>query len=124
MGAAASDPGSQGKWAEQVARDHLEAYGLETLELNFRSRHGEIDLVMRDNAALVFVEVRFRKTGHFGTGAESITSEKRRRLIATALQYLQHIAANETQACRFDVISISGSDGNLLVDWIKDAFEA
>ena len=58
--------GDDGRSAEALAADHLRANGLAIVGRNVRSRHGEIDLVARDGATLVFVEVRLRRSGSHG----------------------------------------------------------
>jgi putative endonuclease len=58
---------------------------------NFVCRGGEIDLVMRDmgdDRALVFVEVRARRSRQFTAAATSISARKRQRLIHAAQCYL------------------------------------
>ena len=118
------DSASRGKWAESVAQSYLRAKGFETLNENYRCRHGELDLVMRDGSTIVFVEVRYRKSSRYGSSAESITTAKQQRLIATARHYLQHTQLREGIPCRFDVVAISNDPKNFEIDWIKDAFEA
>ena len=78
-----------GALGEQAARGHLERAGFSVLDTNYRCPHGEIDIVARDGDAVVFVEVRTRRGGSFGTPEESITAGKARRLIAAAQTYLQ-----------------------------------
>ena len=75
--------------AEANAQHYLQQQGLIAIESNFHSRYGEIDLVMRDRQYLVFVEVRYRKHGRFGSGADTITPHKQRKIILTANHYLQ-----------------------------------
>ena len=122
----ARSPGSAslGKWAESIAQDHLRENGLETLAVNYRCRHGELDLVMLDDSTIVFVEVRYRKSSSYGSGTESVTTAKQQRLIATANHYLQHTGSSENVACRFDVVAISDIRKCPDIDWIKDAFDA
>ena len=115
---------SLGKWAERLAQDHLRANGLEALSVNYRCRHGEIDLIMRDGSTIVFVEVRFRKSSGYGSGAETVTAAKQVRLIATANHYLQHTECAMGAPCRFDVVAVSDSTQRPDIDWIKDAFES
>lgn len=106
--------------AEQLACQHLQAHGLLLRDRNYHCPAGEIDLIMQDADSLVFVEVRFRKNSHFGNGAESITRQKRRKIIATASHYLQH--SRSRHACRFDVVSISGGRKQPDIEWIRNAF--
>jgi len=114
-------------WEDQ-AESFLLKNGLKTLKRNYRCRMGEIDLVMRDRDCLVFAEVRFRKSGTYGTGADSITYAKRQKLIRAAAYFLRTEGISSHQACRFDVLSIgqaSNSDkSNFKIDWIRNAFQA
>ena len=78
-----------GALGEGAARGYLERTGFAVLDTNYRCPHGEVDIVARDGDAVVFVEVRTRRGGSFGTPEESVTAGKARRLIATAQSYLQ-----------------------------------
>lgn len=113
--------GPSGAEAEELACAWLQARGLRLRERNYRSRRGEIDLIMQDGDQLVFVEVRYRRNNRYGSAAESVTTAKQARLISAASQYLQN--QNGTLACRFDVLALSGLKGER-VDWIRDAFQA
>ncbi|HEY0269216.1 MAG TPA: YraN family protein, partial [Methyloradius sp.] len=93
-----------GNQAEKIAADYLLQQGLKLLETNYRCRFGEIDLVMRDNKTLVFVEVRLRSNSMFGGAAYSINASKQKKLIITAEHYLQQHNAAAKMACRFDAI--------------------
>jgi putative endonuclease len=113
-------PFRKGKSAEEQARRYLQDQGMQWLDSNFRSKRGEIDLIMRDRETLVFVEVRYRKTDDFGSAAESVNRDKQTKLIAAAQRYLQETHAD--LPCRFDVVGITGRH-NPRVVWIKDAFQ-
>ncbi len=110
--------GSQGVQAEQRAAQYLQQLGLKQVAQNYRGRFGEIDLIMRDGATLVFVEVRLRRNADFGGAAASIDARKQRRIVRTAQQYLAGLA--QTPPCRFDAVLMD--DGG--VQWLKNAFEA
>lgn len=112
-----------GQIAEQTALAFLKSKGLELLVQNYRFKTGEIDIIMRDQDTLVFVEVRYRKSNRHGSGAESVTFSKRKRIINTAKHYLLTKKYTD-KLCRFDVISASGQthDG-MKLDWIKNAFD-
>ncbi len=117
----ASDPAhTDGDAAEQRALEHLSACGLRLIERNYRSRWGEIDLVMDDGATIVFVEVRYRRHRHFGGALGSIDERKRRRIVHTAQDFLARRRLGDRTA-RFDVVSVAASDR---VDWVAGAFEA
>lgn len=113
--------GDDGRSAEALAADFLRGRGLAIVERNLRSRHGEIDLVARDGATIVFVEVRLRRPGRHGGAAESITAAKRSRLVAAAREYLARLP--RLPACRFDVILLDALDPSR-VEWLKDAIDA
>ncbi len=110
---------AQGSAAEERALRHLQTHGLVLVERNFRVSGGEIDLVMRQQQTLVFVEVRFRSRGDYGSPQETVTPTKQRRLITAAASYLQR--RNLDLACRFDVVAVSGPQQER-IEWIQDAF--
>lgn len=109
-----------GAAAEKHAEKYLQAQGMKLVSRNYRARCGEIDLIMRDQKNLVFVEVRQRKNTDFGTALDSIISSKRKKLLKTACYYLIQKNIYEKISCRFDVIAI-GKDFSDTV-WIKNAF--
>lgn len=109
---------NKGAEAERLAEEYLAARGLRLLQRNFRCRGGEIDLVMQDGAALVFVEVRSRRSADFGGAAASITAAKRARIILAARHYLAGLGAPPT--CRFDAVLFQAGR----VEWLKGAFDA
>jgi putative endonuclease len=115
---------ARGAWAEQAALDFLTARGLQALARNFRCVHGEIDLVLREGAALVLAEVRYRSRGDFGTALESVTATKRQRVMRTAQHFLLRHPELRRLACRFDVLGVTGPQGSPAIEWIKDAFRA
>jgi len=115
---------SQGGQWEKVAESFLHKRGLKTLERNYYSRFGEIDLIMMDRQTLVFAEVRYRRDSAHGSGAESVTFTKQKRITRVAQRYLQQHRHHASLACRFDVISIGNEDGRVLLNWIRNAFDA
>lgn len=112
---------SKGAQAEQWAAQYLQRQGLKLVAQNYRSRFGEIDLVMQDGATLVFIEVRLRRNADFGGAAASIDSHKQQRLIRTAQHYLAGLA--HLPPCRFDAVLMDDAQGNNL-HWLKNAFDA
>lgn len=113
----------RGSRAEQLARRFLEQHGLRFKQANFRCKRGEIDLIMQDGETLVFVEVRYRSNSRFGSAAESVDHHKQRKLVTTALFYLQSKPELAQQASRFDVIAISGDNGSPQIDWHSNAIQ-
>ena len=107
--------------AEEVAERFLVRRGLEVIARNYRTRLGEIDLVARDGATLVFVEVRMRSASgaRFGGAAASVDFRKRSRIASAARQFLARLA--HEPACRFDVVTL---DGDGAIEWHRAAFES
>ena len=111
---------ARGRRAEDAAARHLAGLGLRIVARNHRCRGGEIDLVCRDGATLVFVEVRQRQRSDFGGAAASITVAKQRRIALAAQHYLAAQQLHDAP-CRFDCVLI---DGDARPDWLRDAFQA
>lgn len=109
----------KGDSAEQLALAYLRQQGLTLVCSNFRCKLGELDLVMKDGAALVIVEVRFRKSEQFGGALASITRQKQARIVA-ATQHYVIINNLSHSAIRFDVVAIAGDNR---INWIKNAFQ-
>jgi putative endonuclease len=107
----------RGKSAEDQAHDYLIKQGLKPVCRNYRCKQGELDLVMRDQQALVIVEVRYRKSAIYGSALESVTASKQAKVIAATHHYL----AKQSLDCplRFDVIAICGTGE---INWVKNAF--
>ncbi|MBT4837447.1 MAG: YraN family protein [Methylococcales bacterium] len=113
-----------GQHYEQEACQFLKNKGFKLITQNFQCKSGEIDLIMEDSEMLVFVEVRYRKTQNYGGGTHSISASKQKKIIQTALLYLQQHNKYEEQACRFDVISICQQNNQSDITWIPSAFTA
>ncbi len=112
---------SVGAQAEQLAARFLQQRGLSLVQQNYRCRHGEIDLIMRDGSTLVFVEVRLRSHRDFGGAAASITATKQAKLVHTAQHYLTTL--RHTPPCRFDAVLLQSLE-HADPEWLKDAFAA
>ncbi|MBE9515663.1 MAG: YraN family protein [Proteobacteria bacterium] len=111
-----------GARAERSASLYLQKQGLTETDRNCRSPYGEIDLIMRDQQTVVFVEVRYRKSGCFGLAQETIGRGKQQRIIRTAQWYLQQNRKLSDQPCRFDIVAITGTGKEKHIDWISNAF--
>jgi len=96
-----------GKLGEDLACRELQRRGYAILARRHRSRFGEIDIVCRDGEAVVFVEVKARRSAQRGTAAEAVVPWKRRRIAAMALDYLAWTGQLDRPA-RFDVVAIDG----------------
>ena len=109
---------TKGVDSEAMAAAFLQGRGLEILVRNYRCRLGEIDLVARDGATTVFVEVRRRASSAFGGAAASITQSKRAKLVRAARHYLSGF--RDVPQCRFDALLIEGEPPR--IEWIRNAF--
>ncbi|MBD3653991.1 YraN family protein [Kangiella sp.] len=114
----------RGDKVELFAESHLKKQGLQSVDKNFNSRYGEIDLIMLDKNTLVFVEVRFRANTSFGSGAETVTLRKQSKIIKTAQLYLQANKKMQQRDCRFDVVSVTLAAQEPIIEWHQNAFQA
>ena len=118
----------RGAHAEDLACRFLLRQGLRLLARNYRCRQGEIDLIMQDRDNLVFVEVRYRRQSRYGSGLESVTHRKQRRIVHCAAHYLHCHPQAARQAARFDVVALGpDTDGRMSdtgIEWIRNAFDA
>jgi putative endonuclease len=118
-----SNPTSIGYQAEIYAEKYLVKQGLSFIERNFRSKTGEIDLIMCDKSSLIFIEVRYRKNACFGGALASVDKRKQHKLIKTAQYYLICHPKYAKMACQFDVVAIQGDFSTQpKLEWIKNAF--
>ena len=111
-----------GQNAEQEACKFLQAKGFRLLLQNYRCYHGEIDLIMQDQDDIVFVEVRSRHRLDYGNAFESINHSKMKKIIKTAMHFLQMKKWLDQVNSRFDVVAIHPVAGEMQLEWIKNAF--
>ncbi|MGH9160106.1 MAG: YraN family protein [Vicinamibacteraceae bacterium] len=121
----AADPrGPLGESGEALACRELQRHGYAILERRYRTRGGEIDIIAEHRHALVFVEVKTRRSTSFGQPAEAVTWLKRRRLRALARDYLCHRRLGDRR-CRFDVVTVLWpKDQRPTIEIIQNAFDA
>jgi len=100
----------RGKLGEQAAKKYLERQGMKFLAANFRSEHGEIDLIFRDGDCLALTEVKTRSSEAWTRPAAAVDARKRRRLSRTALDYLRRLKNPEVKF-RFDIVEVLLADG-------------
>jgi len=115
------DTRTLGERAEQKALRYLLSQGLKSVTRNFRSRGGEIDLIMLHGDCLAFVEVRYRRSMHFAHPAVTVDRHKQRKILQTAALFLARKLRYTRHTVRFDVVSITGC-GHDTIEWIQDAF--
>jgi putative endonuclease len=107
--------------AEKIALTFLTNEGLSELKTNYRSKYGEIDLIMSDINTIVFIEVRYRSNTKFIDPIETIDKSKIQRIITTSQIYLQEFPEHD-KLYRFDIITLTGNIDLPQIKWIKNAF--
>ena len=98
-----------GIWGETQAWEYLKKKKYKLAAANYRTKFGEIDLIVYDRKYLVFVEVKTRKSSQFAYAAEFVDYHKQQKLRATAELYLSKYPTKLQP--RFDVIEIYAPDG-------------
>ena len=104
---------------EQKTAQQLQAKGDHVLELNYRNRKGEIDLIARDGDYLVFIEVKYRKDTRKGAPEEAVNYRKRQNICHVADYYRMTHGISEFTPIRYDVIAFCSDE----VIWHQNAFE-
>jgi putative endonuclease len=97
----------KGRAGEARAAAFLERNGYRIVARNLRGPGGEIDLVCIEGGTLVFVEVKRRDRGGYGSALGAVDARKRRRLRETAADFAQ-VAAPGARF-RFDIVTIDGN---------------
>lgn len=107
-----------GRSGEDVAVAWYEANGYEVFDRNWRTRHGEIDIVAGRHDIVVFCEVKTRTSNRFGQGIEAVGLAKQHRIRRLALAWLQQSPRHFAEL-RFDV---AGVDGNGHIEVLEACF--
>lgn len=108
---------ARGRQGEDDALAYLLLQGLVLLQRNYLCKGGELDLIMRDGASVVFVEVRLRSSTTFGGALASITPAKQRRMVVAAQTWL--LGQKTLPPCRFDALAIDGGR----ISWLKNILD-
>lgn len=113
-----------GPWGEALAAEYLRKKRYTVVASGYRSRFGEIDLVVQNRTYLVFVEVKLRKNADFAQAREFVDSRKQERLKTTAEIFLSQYPTKLQP--RFDVIEIYAPEGihtlHPEINHLEDAF--
>lgn len=110
-----------GEYGESIAQSTLIEQGYEILEMNWRHRRAEIDIIAKKDGIVIFVEVKTRSQDYLGKPESFITSRKRAMMADAASAYCS--AINHTWEVRFDYISILvHNDDDYELKHFKDAF--
>ena len=110
-----------GKKGEIIAANYLKKQKYKILEMNYKNKIGEIDIIAKDKDYLVFVEVKTRISSAFGDQLEEIDEEKQFKIRNVATMYLMKNKLLDKVPIRFDAIAILG-DTDHEIRHIQDAF--
>jgi putative endonuclease len=97
---------NKGKYGEDLAAVYLQTRGYQIVFRNFHSKYGELDLVVKKNNLLVFVEVKTRTQDRFGTPGEAVGARKQKHMEYAAKYFIQRFGFHHADL-RFDVIEIN-----------------
>lgn len=121
VGRATRESGERG---ERIAARYLVRNGFQILATNYRFHRNEIDLIASGEGAIVFVEVKLRRSNRFGPPEAAVDARKRLAILACARGFLGEKRLRG-RPCRFDVIAIrEGDRGSPQINHIRDAFRA
>ena len=126
----------KGQAAEAFVEKALHEKGYQTLCKNFYCRAGEIDLIMKKNDLISFVEVRARQQEQFGSGSETVTASKQKKIIITAKTFIHQHSKYQNFMFSFDVADVTMHPDDTMMphgnankqsiftlNWIPDAFD-
>ncbi|MFC6438889.1 YraN family protein [Bowmanella sp. JS7-9] len=116
-------PWNSPRWSRLIGQNHekracqfLQQQGLALVQANYQCRQGEIDLIMRQQDMLVFIEVKYRQSASHGAAAEYFHTSKRQKFERAIAHYLHQQGINpSSQAMRIDVVAMT--DDN--IDWLQ-----
>ena len=113
---------TSGVYWEERASQLIVSSGATVIARNYTSRFGEIDLVVLDGDKLAFIEVRYRRSYHFGSALASVSPAKQQKVLMTAQIFLASHEDYCNRYCRFDIIAFDGPRGSVSAQWLKGAF--
>ena len=114
-----------GEFGESLARDYLISKGYRILNMNYRNRFGEIDIVCMNKDLLIFCEIKSRYSNSFGFPIESVTYYKQNQIIKLSKLYSMSKKYFDYNI-RYDIIEIIFNNWNssYIINHIEDAFRA
>lgn len=108
-----------GRWGEDLAVEFLEKKGYRIVERNWRFGKLEIDIIAEKEDIIVIIEVKTRKNSDYGYPEESVDRIKQEKILEAAEEYIE--INNIEKEIRFDIISITGKEGNATINHFQDA---
>lgn len=108
-----------GAYGERQALLYLQNCGYQILDVNWRYKHWEVDIIMKDSDILVFVEVKTRSSVAFGLPEDFVDTKKQKNLYRLADAYMHYV--KHQGEIRFDIVSVMKGK-KIEIEHIKDAF--
>jgi putative endonuclease len=115
-----TDNKKKGDWGERIAADYLESKGFKILEKQWNYTRFEIDLIVRKENTIVFVEVKTRFSRDYGEPWDAVNKAKQKKICKSADFYLKHFGIDSEP--RFDIISIVHDNGKTEITHLDNAF--
>lgn len=106
---------------ERIAARWLVRQGWSVLDHRFRAGRRDIDLVMRREQEVAFVEVKARRGQDFGSPVEAVHHRKQQELSRAAKVWVDRFGTVEF-AYRFDVMGVLVEGDKVRVKYIPNAF--
>ena len=117
------DKSEIGRLGEDFCAEYYRKKGYEVAERNYHSRYGEVDLIVRKDNTVAFVEVKTRNSHSLGRPSEAVNRQKQKKLQLTAMKYMENEPVNIFS--RFDVFEVWQNEGRIYkFNCIESAFEA
>ncbi|MDG1430946.1 MAG: YraN family protein [Paracoccaceae bacterium] len=95
--------------AEDIVERYYRSHGYTTLSQRYRGKRGEIDLIVGEGTAVVFVEVKKSKT--HDRAATRVSRAQQLRIMTTAAEYLTSLPNGQLTESRFDVALVDQFGG-------------
>ena len=112
-----------GSYYENLACEYLVENGAKIVSRNFRSRQGEIDIVIRDGKYLSFVEVKYRTSSRFGEPEAAVNFKKQKNICRVSDFFRKRYGIGDDCAIRYDVVAIIVDETSAIhIIWHKNAF--
>lgn len=110
-----------GRKGEAIAAKYYQQRGYLLLNHHYRTRMGELDLILYKDDTIVFSEVKTRQHQGAIRAMDAVNPHKQKRLVQAAGQYLQHSPYTDSTV-RFDVVEVWPAETGWQVHCIQNAF--
>ncbi len=111
-----------GKLGEKLVCRHYMSRKYNLMGVNYKTRFGEIDIILQYKNTLVFVEVKTRRNSNFAKAREYVTYQKQQRIKAAAASFISQNGLDDMNI-RFDVAEVYHPENNPIINIIENAFE-